>query len=125
MEQLLLTAVSCIDNTIKSFRDIPFKELHRSRDVTNALIATVNSYTTKKNIVNYLKKDDIVHCTVFSIARSYVNVNIKTDDDRNYGSIHISKLAKKWIEDIHSEVNIGDIFQARIISDDFYESRYG
>ena len=73
----------------------------------------------------FLKKGDIVHCTVTSINPYAVGVTIKTDDARNYGSIYISRIARKYIEDIHDEVSIGQIFQAQIINDDFYEKPWG
>lgn len=73
----------------------------------------------------FLKKGDIVHCTVTAIKPYSVDVKIKTDDARNYGSIYISRIAKKYIADIHDEMVVGQIFQAMIINDDFYEKPWG
>ena len=44
---------------------------------------------------------------------------------RNLGTIHISRIARKYIADIHNEAKIGDIFQAKIINDDYYENHWG
>ena len=74
---------------------------------------------------SFLKKGDIVHCTVTSMNPHAVKVSIKTDDARNYGSIYISRIAEKYIKDIYDEISIGEIFQAQIINDDFYEKPWG
>ena len=76
---------------------------------------------TKDNA--FLKKGDIVHCTVTAIKPYSIDVIIKTDDARNCGSIYISRIAKKYIEDIRDEVCIGEIFQAKI--DVYKRQRYG
>lgn len=67
---------------------------------------------------------DIVHCVVESISESFVNVTIRTEDSRNYGSIHISQVADRYIPKLSDEVKLAETFQAKIIAD-FYESRYG
>lgn len=54
-----------------------------------------------------------------------IHVKIKTQDTRNIGQIHISKLTEKRIEKCEDAVKIGDIFQAKIISDDYFDSKYG
>ena len=66
-----------------------------------------------------------MHCTVSAIKPYSVDVTIKTDDARNYGSIYISRIAQKYINDIHDEICVGQIFQAQIINDDFYEKPWG
>lgn len=123
--KLLQIAVSCLDETVRKCTYIPYENLHRSREVTDCLLEIANEYTQVKNSTHYLKRGDVVTCVVNSIKDYYISVDIKSDDERNYGQIHISKIAKKYISDIREEVRLSQIFQAKIINDDFYESRYG
>ncbi len=74
---------------------------------------------------SFLKKGDIVYCTVTAVRDYCVDVQLKTDDARNLGSIYISNIAPKYIQDIHKEVKIGEIFQVRIINEDYYEKPWG
>lgn len=124
MEQGLSTATMCVDEFLKN-SSIPDNELHRSREITNRLLEKINIVTAAKNSDMFLKKGDIVHCTVTGVNQSFIYVSIKTDDSRNVGSIHISKLTGKYIGDLKNEVEIGQIFQAKIINDDFFKSEWG
>lgn len=125
MKRTLNAAVTCLDNACKKCSDIPTSEQHRSKEITLSIISFAEQQTKAAKNDAFLKKGDIVHCTVTAIRPYAVDVQIKTDDARNYGSIYISRIAKKYIEDIHDEVCIGEIFQAKIINDDFYEKPWG
>ncbi len=125
MYRMLKSAITCLNSAIETCQDIPESSLHRSKEVTNSMLEFVNLTKRSGKSTTYLKMGDIVHCTVESINPYAVNVVLKTDDSRNYGSIYISKLAKRWIDNINDEVKIGDIFQVKIINDDFYEKPWG
>jgi len=73
----------------------------------------------------YLKKEDIVHCCVIGVDRSYINVRLKTDDSRNNGFIHISQVSKEKICNLRALVKLEEVFQAKIISDSYYDSKWG
>ena len=98
---------------------------HRSKEFTTEYILLLNKQKSAVDSTEYLKCGDIVHCTVSSITEYYVHVEIKTQDTRNKGQIHISKLDRRWLERCEDEVEIGDIFQAKIISSDYFASKYG
>lgn len=125
MRRILDAAVTCLDSACSACKDIPFAEQHRSKEITVSMISFAEQQTQATKDNAFLKKGDIVHCTVKAIKPYSVDVVIKTDDARNCGSIYISRIAKKYIEDIHDEVSIGEIFQAKIINDDFYEKPWG
>lgn len=125
MLRLLKSAVTCLDAALNLSSDIPQGEKHRSKEVTTAMINYVDKQAKATKEKAFLKQGDIVHCTVTAINVYSVDVRIKTDDARNYGSIYISRIAAKYIEDIRNEVHIGEIFQAKIINDDFYEKPWG
>ncbi len=125
MKRMLDAAVTCLDSACAQCNNIPASDQHRSKEITLAMIEFAEVQTKAASSSAFLKKGDIVHCTVTSINPYAVGVSIKTDDARNYGSIYISRIARKYIEDIHDEVSIGQIFQAQIINDDFYEKPWG
>lgn len=125
LHKLLDTAVSCLDEAIKKSANISRDNLHRNKEFTSCLLDIATEYEKAKNSTEYLKKDNVVTCVVSAINRSFVSVFIKSDDERNFGFIHISNIAKKYISNIHEEVKIASMIQARIISNDFYESKYG
>lgn len=125
MKRIMLAAVTCLDSACQSCKSIPESEYHRSKDITLSMIGFVESQTKAAANKSFLKCGDIVHCTVTAIKAYSVDVTIKTDDARNYGSIYISRVAPKYIEDLHDEVCIGEIFQAKIINEDFYEKSWG
>ena len=118
------TAFMCLRQTISESK-INSVDQHRSKDFTTEYILLLNKHKNAVDTTEYLKNGDVVHCTVCSILEYFVHVEIKTQDTRNKGQIHISKLARKWIEKCEDAVEIGDIFQAKIISDDYFDSKYG
>ena len=125
MRRVLNTAISCLDSAISSCKNIPAADRHRSREITLAMIDCAEKSVSATMCSSFLKKGDIVHCTVTAVRDYCVDVQIKTDDARNLGSIYISNIAPKYIQDIHKEVKIGDIFQVRIINEDYYEKPWG
>lgn len=125
MQRILNAAITCLDSACAECQDIPSQELHRSKEITNSMISFAEIQTKASRNNAFLKKGDIVHCTVSAIRPYSVDVTIKTDDARDHGSIYISRIARKYIEDIHDEMCIGQIFQAKIINDDFYEKPWG
>lgn len=118
------TAFMCLRQTISESQINPVDQ-HRSKEFTTEYILLLNKQKNAVDTTEYLKNGDVVHCTVCSILEYFVHVEIKTQDTRNKGQIHISRLAKKWIEKCEDAVEIGDIFQAKIISDDYFDSKYG
>lgn len=118
------TAFMCLQQAISDSK-INVAEQHRSKEFTTEYILLLNKQKSAIDSTEYLKNGDVVHCTVCSISEYFVHVEIKTQDTRNKGQIHISKLAKKWIERCEDAVEIGDIFQAKIVSDDYFDSKYG
>ena len=125
MKRILYAAATCLDSACGACKDIPLAEQHRSKEITVSMISFAEQQTKATKDNAFLKKGDIVHCTVTAIKPYSIDVIIKTDDARNCGSIYISRIAKKYIEDIRDEVCIGEIFQAKIINDDFYEKPWG
>ena len=124
MEQCLATAIMCLDKVLED-STVPDNEKHRSKEITNRLLDEIIKISNAKTSEAFLKKGDIVHCTVTSVNQSFIYVSIKTDDSRDDGSIHISKVTGKYIDDLKNEVKIGEIFQAKILNDDYYESEWG
>lgn len=126
MVRIFNAALTCLDSACTACSDIPESDKHRSKEITISMIGFAETQTKAAQNKTFLKKGDIVHCTVTAIKNPYsVDVIIKTDDARNYGSIYISRIAKRYIQDIRDELSIGQIFQAQIINDDFYEKPWG
>lgn len=125
MQRVMQAAITCLDSACSMCDKIPVSDQHRSKDITTAMISFAEEQTKAVANKSFLKGGDVVHCTVIAINESFVDVRIKTEDARNYGSIHISKIAKRYIEDLRDEVHIGEIFQAQIVNDDFYERPWG
>ena len=92
-------------------------------DLQSILEKAIN-YNKKIDSKEFLKVGDVVHCVVESMNSSFVYVKLKTEDSRNYGSIHISKITGKYIQNLSDEVSIADAFQAKIIGD-FFDSDFG
>ena len=124
MESCLGTAIMCLDKVIANSNIIE-NERHRSKEITSRLLEEINKVSVAIRSELFLKKGDIVHCTVTTVNSSFICVSIKTDDSRDNGSIHISKVSGKYISDLKSEVEIGEIFQAQILNDDYYEREWG
>lgn len=125
MKRVLDTAILCLDSALSACKDISVTDQHRSREITLAMIDFAEKSTAATSSQSFLKKGDIVHCTVTAVKEYCVDVILKTDDARNLGSIYISRIAPKYIEDLHNEVKIGDIFQVKIINDNYYEKAWG
>lgn len=125
LDSLLHTAVTCLDGTLKVSAKIPYYERNRNREITNKLLESITKYNDFKNNTEYLYIGNIVPCVVTSITRSFVNLKLRTDDERDYGFVHISNVAKHYVESLDSEVSLGQSVQAKIISKDFYENRFG
>lgn len=124
MDLCLRTATMCLDKIIES-SIIPENERHRSKEITARLMEEINKVSEAVVSESFLKKGDVVHCTVNAVNVSFICVSIKTDDSRCDGSIHISKVNGKYIPDLKKEVEIGEIFQAQILNDNYYESEWG
>ena len=63
----------------------------------------------------HLAVGQIVSCQVTAIRPYTIEVELRTDDERKYGSIHISNIADRYIQNISDEVQLGEIIQAKII----------
>lgn len=118
------SAYTCLRQVMEETK-IYKADQHRSKEFTTEYILLLNKQKSAIDSTEYLKCGDIVHCTVSSIKEYFVHVEIKTQDTRNTGQIHISNLARKWLERCEDEVKIGDIFQAKIISTDYFATKYG
>ena len=117
------TAFMCLQQAI-SYSRINDADQHRSKEFTTEYISLLNKQKNAVDSTEYLKNGDVVHCTVSSVSEYFVHVEIKTQDTRNIGQIHISKLTKKEIKKCEDAVEIGDIFQAKII-EDYFDPKYG
>ena len=115
--RVLNTACSCIEQCISISKDISDDLLLRSKEFTKRLTQTINTYLNKSNSTEFLNKGDIVSCQVTAINEHNIEVNIKTEDTRKKGSIHISKIANQRINCISNEVQLGEILQAKLLSD--------
>lgn len=118
-EYLKIAAAGLLDAITKLRKTISENNLHRSREVTTLMLENIDCYLNAVNDMSYLKKGDVVQCVVKEIDRSYVNVQLKCDDIRNNGFIHISQVARYYINDLHNEVNVGKIISAKIIGDNY------
>lgn len=112
----LNTACSCIEQCINISHDISDDLLLRSKEFTKRLTQTINNYLNKTTSTEFLNKGDIVSCQVTAINEYNIEVTIKTDDDRKTGSIHISKIANRRINSISNEVELGEVLQAKLLS---------
>jgi len=119
------TSCTCLDEAISNSADIVPENMHRNREFSLRLLDIASRFTAAKSNKSYLKKGDIVSCLVTAIKDYYVVVELREEDERNRGSIHISKIAKKFIDDIHDEVRLGDIIQAKIMNQDYFETPHG
>lgn len=77
----------------------------------------IQKYSEAKRNDEHLEVGQIVSCQVTAIRPYTIEVELRTDDDRQYGSIHISKIADRYIYNINEEVKLGEILQAKIISE--------
>lgn len=125
LQNVFGTSIYCLDHAIEKCTLCNEKDLHRNKDFSAELKNFVQIYLSARDTKEFLKKGDTVHCTAMKQNASFVYVIIKTEDSRNCGSIHISRITGKYISNIRDEIEIGDIFQAIIMNDDFYESEFG
>lgn len=125
LQNTIKTSIMCIDRAIDKLKTIPMSDIHRSRDVTNEIIRQVGLVTDAEKSTCYLKSGDIVHCTVLGVDSTYVNVKLKTEDSRHFGYIHISNVSQNRISNLRREINMGEVFQAKILSDSYYDSKWG
>lgn len=112
----LNTACSCIEECIRNSSDISNKDLSKSRDFTNRLTERIKEYNAKIGSTKFLKKGDVVLCQVTAIREYNIQVDIKADDSRKNGSIHISNIADRKIISISDEVKLGEVLTAKILS---------
>lgn len=124
IEKFMDIAVSCLEEAISRSGGID-KNSHRSREFTSILLEVVSQYSAALNNNEYLKVGDEVTCIVRVVRDYYAEVYIKTSDYRNYGEIHISKIARRYINNVKDELKIGDTIKAKILKDDFFENGYG
>lgn len=117
------TACSCIEAVVSKERgngDL----LPRSRDFTKSLTTELMTYLGKTNETEHLRKGDIVSCQVTAIKEYNVDVTIRTDDERNKGSIHISQVANRRILNLTDEFSMGQIVQGKLMSE-YEEHAFG
>ena len=124
LEQYTRSAVSCLNETLENYSDVPYDERHRNRDITKDLLNRVASLSQAAKDKEFPQVGDIVHCVVSSVNSSFLYVTLKTEDPRNYGSIHISNVTGQYIVNLADVVSVSDTFQAKIIKD-FYDSEFG
>ena len=117
MQRTLDAAITCLESAFKACPTISNSEAYRSKEITMSMLNFVNIQAQAEKNNEFLKRNDIVHCTVNSVSQSFVNVSLKTDDKRNFGSIHISKFSPSYIDNLADVVSIGEIFQAKIIGE--------
>ena len=117
----LNTACTCINATMNELQDVPEYLMHRSKEFTNKMIKIIHDYKDVKDSDMYLKVGDIVSCQVTAIRNYTIEVELRTDDLRKYGSIHIKNIANRYIYNISDEAQLGEILQAKIIND--YDSK--
>lgn len=106
-------------------QNIPPSEQHRQKEFTFAMIDLIENHIKIVKENKFLQKGQKVSCKIINIRKYSVDVEIDTQDERNRGSIHISKIKRKYIEDISKEVKLGEIHIAQIINDDYYEKKWG
>ncbi len=124
-KQLLQTACSCFDESLKQLPQVDKPLINRRKIVTDKLTEILSKYLFDKSNMLFLEKGNVVSCIVTAINDYNVTVELRTDDERNRGSIHISRIARRWIEDINNEFKIGQTVQAQILNDNYFETTYG
>ena len=75
--------------------DISQEILFRSKDFTARMLKEVQRYSMKKENDHYLDIGQIVSCQVTAIKEYTIEVELRTDDERKYGSIYISNIADR------------------------------
>ena len=118
------TACSCIEAIIAKEKGSDDYLLPRSKELTKSLTNELMEYLGKTKETEHLKKGDIVSCQVTAIKEYNVDVTIRTDDERNNGSIHISQVAKRRILNLADEFSMGQIIQGKLVSE-YEEHAFG
>ena len=114
-KRLLDTACTCIENTITQSRYIYMEMLPRNKEFTARMFEEIRKYRTNKDNDYHLCVGQTVSCQVTAITQYTIQVEVRTDDRRKFGSIHISNIANRYIQNISDEVQLGEILQAKII----------
>ena len=123
--RVLNTACSCIDDTLKLSTDILETIIFRSKDFTIRMLETVRKYTKVREAQEHLEKGQVVSCQVTAIRQYNIEVALRTDDTRKRGSIHISQIANRYIQNISDEAKMGEILQVKILNDNYDEHSFG
>lgn len=128
----LNTACTILNDSLEEYRQQDQAALtengntpDRSRKLTEILTKHIRQYTKEVQNTHFLKKGDTVQCLVDSINNYAVSVTLKTEDERNKGSIHIRNVGDFFVRDLNDYFRLGQIIEAKIISDDFVASGYG
>lgn len=123
-KQYIDMAIGCIDKVLIINKAIPKDEQNRTKDITMQILDASMELNHDVEHTDYLKKGSKVFCTVKHINKSFVSVEIETDDIRNYGFIHISRLTGKYISNLLEEVKLAEKIEAYILDNNFNEE-YG
>lgn len=113
---MISTACTCIMETVEQSSDISKDIIFRSREFTLRMLKNIQKYSEAKKSEEHLCVGQIVSCQVTAIKAYTIEVELRTDDDRKYGSVHISNIANRYIQNISDEVRLGEVLQAKIIS---------
>lgn len=123
MVKLFNCAISCLNQAIADCETVSKEERHRSKEITKRLLEIVNKVSKAQKETIFLNIGNTVPCVVTSFNTSFVYVNIMTQDSRQYGHIHISKINGRYINNLADVVSVGDRFDAKIIED--FSEEYG
>ncbi len=125
MSQYFTHALDFLKKAQAQCQNIQYSEQHRQKEFTYAMIDLIEQHIKIVKENKFLQKGQQVRCKITNIRKYSADVEIDTQDERNRGSIHISKIKRKYIEDIGKELKIGEIHTAQIINDDYYEKKWG
>lgn len=115
LNRMINTACTCIMETVEQSSDISKDIIFRSKEFTFRMLKNIQKYSEAKKSEEHLCVGQIVSCQVTAIKAYTIEVELRTDDDRKYGSVHISNIANRYIQNISDEVSLGEILQAKII----------
>lgn len=124
LNDLIQTAISCLDEGLRTNNNLDVQTLHRTKEFTQVLLDISSKYSNTKNESYFLQSGNIVQCVIKSISKSFVNVELKTEDIRKNGSIHISEVDDIFISNLYDYFKIGDLLEVQILNDE-YKERYG
>ncbi|MGN0507358.1 MAG: AIPR family protein [Lachnospiraceae bacterium] len=115
LNRIINTACTCIRQTVEESPDISDDIIFRSKEFTIRMLKNIQKYSESKRNEEHLCVGQVVSCQVTAIKPYTIEVELRTDDERKYGSIHISNIANRYIQNISNEVSLGEILQAKII----------